>query len=72
MYVCVYIYIYMYTICVQCPQRPEQGIGSPGTEVTDDCEPLSECMYVCMWCVCVCALGSECRFSKGAASTLSL
>ena len=26
-----------------CPQRPEEGIGSPGTEVTDNCKPPCGC-----------------------------
>ncbi|CAO2630728.1 hypothetical protein LEMLEM_LOCUS20997, partial [Lemmus lemmus] len=25
--------------CVQCPRRPEEGIRSPGTGVTDGCDP---------------------------------
>ena len=25
-------------MCMQCPQRPEEGIGTPGTGVTDNCE----------------------------------
>ena len=27
-------------MCVQYPQRPVEGIGSPGTGVIDGCEPL--------------------------------
>lgn len=26
-------------LCVWCPQRPEDGVGSPGTVVLSDCEP---------------------------------
>lgn len=29
----------MCTTCVQCPWRPEKGIGFPGTGVLDGCEP---------------------------------
>ena len=25
-------------MCVQCPQKSEEGIGSPGTAVTGSCE----------------------------------
>lgn len=32
----------LYTACVQCLPVPEQGVGSPVTEITDSCEP---------WCV---------------------
>ena len=30
--VCMSMY---YTTCIECPQRPEEGIRSPGTGVTD-------------------------------------
>lgn len=28
----------MYIMCRHCPWRPEEGVGFPGTEVTDSCE----------------------------------
>ena len=28
---------------MKCPQRPEEGIGSPGTGVRDSCKPPCEC-----------------------------
>lgn len=33
----------MYTIVAQCPKRSEGGIRCPGTEVTDDHEPIYGC-----------------------------
>lgn len=36
----VFACIYMHTIYKQCLQRPGEGTGSPGTEVTDGCEHL--------------------------------
>lgn len=38
MYVGVFAYIYL--TYVQCPERPEEGIGSLETGTTDGCEPL--------------------------------
>ena len=35
---CVYIYIYIYHVHAWCPWRPEEGIRSPETGVTDHCE----------------------------------
>jgi len=29
----------MYHVCASCPQRPEKGIGYPGTGVIEGCEP---------------------------------
>lgn len=40
---CVWIfwfYVCIYNTCVQCLRRSEEGITSPGTRVTDHCEPL--------------------------------
>lgn len=34
---------YLYTTCIQCLNRPEGGIGSPGTGVLDDCQPRHAC-----------------------------
>lgn len=35
-YVCVFcLNVYLYITCVQGPQKPEEGIGSSGTVVTD-------------------------------------
>lgn len=31
------------TVCMQCPQRSKEGIRTPGTEVTDSCEPPWRC-----------------------------
>lgn len=30
-------------ICITCIQCTEEGVGSPETGVTDDCEPLCGC-----------------------------
>ena len=30
-------------MCAWCPWKPEKGIGFPGTEVTDDCDPPCGC-----------------------------
>ena len=38
-----YLHIHLCTMCVQCPQRPEEDIGFPGTGITDVCELL------CRW-----------------------
>lgn len=43
------------TTCVQCPQRPEEGVGFSGTGVTDICKPP--------------CLGTEAGSSGGAVST---
>ena len=57
MYVCMCVCLFVCFLCVWvfcvnismlcmhawCLQRPEEGVGSPGTVVTDDCEPL--CWY---------------------------
>lgn len=37
-----YLHVCMYTMCMHCLQRSE-GIRSPGTRVTDSCEPLYGC-----------------------------
>lgn len=34
-----FYYIHIYTICMQCLWRPEEGIGLPGSEVTNSREP---------------------------------
>ena len=31
--------MYVYHVCAWCLWRPEEGIRSPGTGVTDGCEP---------------------------------
>jgi hypothetical protein len=51
------LYVCMYCTCGWCLERPEEEIGSPGTGVTDGCEPP--------W-----ALRVETRSSEGAASAL--
>lgn len=33
----------MYTMCLQCPQRPEEGNRSPGTGIIRGCELSSRC-----------------------------
>lgn len=33
-----YIYVTR-TVCMQCLWRPEEGVGSPGTGITDGCWP---------------------------------
>lgn len=30
--------VYVYTTCIYCSWRPEEGVGSSGTEGRDDCE----------------------------------
>ena len=37
------LHVCLWTTCMQCPWRPEQGVGSPGTEVTNGCEPPCGC-----------------------------
>ena len=37
------VYISVYLLQVLYPQRPEKGIGSPGSGVTYDWEPLCWC-----------------------------
>lgn len=34
----VCLYVYMFTICMQCPLRAEVGISSPGAGITEGCE----------------------------------
>lgn len=41
--VSVCLHVCARTICVQCPWEPEESLRSPGTEVTDGCEPLCRC-----------------------------
>ena len=36
---CFSLHECMCTRCLQCPQRIEEGIGSPESVVTDGCEP---------------------------------
>lgn len=39
-YVCVFfLNVYLYTSCVQGPQKPKEGIGFSGTVVTDGFKP---------------------------------
>lgn len=33
------LHIRLCTMCVQQPQKPEEGVESPGTEVTEGCHP---------------------------------
>lgn len=35
--------MYVYHICIGCPQRPEEAVKSPGAEVADSCELPCEC-----------------------------
>lgn len=30
--------MHMYCLCVWCPQRPDEGVSSPGTRITGGCE----------------------------------
>lgn len=39
-FACLY---HLCIMCIQCPQRSEEDTGSPGTGVTEDCEPLCGC-----------------------------
>lgn len=39
----VYMYVCMCTTCVQCSQRPEEGVTSPRIVVSDSCEPKHLC-----------------------------
>lgn len=32
------LHVYLYTMHIQCPQMPEEGIGSSGTRIVDNCE----------------------------------
>jgi hypothetical protein len=34
------LHVCLGTVCMQCPQRPVEGAGVPGTGVTDGCEQL--------------------------------
>lgn len=38
-----FAYLYVYTTCIQCPWKSEEGIGSPGTGVRDGYEPPYGC-----------------------------
>lgn len=42
-----YVYVceheYVYAPCLKEPWRLEQGVGSPGTGLTNRCEPLCWC-----------------------------
>jgi hypothetical protein len=38
-----FLCMYVYTICVQCPQKPEEGISSSKAGITEGCEPPCEC-----------------------------
>lgn len=45
-FMCMYalsVCVYGYYICVWSLQRSEEGIGAPGTGVTNDCELPCEC-----------------------------
>jgi hypothetical protein len=35
----VCLYVCICTTCMQCFQRPEEGVRLPGTGVTDGCKP---------------------------------
>jgi hypothetical protein len=37
------IYVCSVSMCVQCPQRSEEDVRSPGTGMADDCDP--PCVY---------------------------
>lgn len=32
------VHMFVYYVCAWCQKRPEEGIGFPGTEITDSCE----------------------------------
>ena len=38
MYVCVYVCMYVHHMCASYLKRSDDGVGSHGTEDTDDCE----------------------------------
>ena len=42
---CIWVFSCMdiSTMCMQCPQRQEEGIGSPGTGVGDGCRLPCDC-----------------------------
>jgi hypothetical protein len=40
---CMHVCMYVYHMQVRCLLRPEEGIGGPGTGVTDSCEPPRGC-----------------------------
>lgn len=37
----VFLYVYMYTLYMEYPRQPGEGVGSPRTVVTGSCEPFS-------------------------------
>jgi hypothetical protein len=48
-YECFTYMLVVYSVCARCPQRLEEGIGSPGTRVTDGCEPECGCSEMNQW-----------------------
>lgn len=40
---CVCLPEFIFTTCMQCPWKPEEGIGTPVTRVGGGCEPLHGC-----------------------------
>ena len=43
MFIVFCLHVRLYTTCMQCSNSPEQGVRSPGTGVTDGCEPQFRC-----------------------------
>lgn len=39
----VWLHVYLCTMCMQCPRRPEESTGSPGAGVTGGCQMLCGC-----------------------------
>lgn len=37
------LHVCLYTMCLQCPQRPGEGVRFPETRITDGCEPTCWC-----------------------------
>ena len=40
MAICLYVCMYVHHVYAWCPQRPEDGVRSSGSGVTNDCETL--------------------------------
>lgn len=46
-----YMYVYVHRMMASCPQKSEQGVMYPGTEVTGNCKVPCECwkLYLSPW-----------------------
>lgn len=41
--ICLHACMYVPHMCVWCPWKPEEGVRTLGTGITDGCEPLCGC-----------------------------